>query len=219
VRRQLLLAGEDVEQHTVELVRAARRVILDDDVLQLAQLRIDLVVLAAEDVDRIGRILFTGQQRLDVREDGLLLVGHVPLHLGGVFVEKAHDGERHVVLRAVHRLDQLAANGRQAEVEEVAVRIVEVVRKRPHRHPGSRLRSVAARIHLHIDHGEEGRRIDLVLGAHLGDGLVAESQSDSEAAHHLQNRVSVADQIAHPVLARVSAISIHTYRYFYRLQK
>ena len=75
----------------VEVVRC-----FDDDILQLAQLDINLVVLAAEDVDRIGRVLLAREQRLDIRKNGLLLVGHVALHFGGILVEKAHDGERNV---------------------------------------------------------------------------------------------------------------------------
>ena len=96
VRGEFVLAVEDVEQHAVEFVRAARRVVFDDDILQLAQLDINLVVLAAEDVDRIGRVLLAREQRLDIRKNGLLLVGHVALHFGGILVEKAHDGERNV---------------------------------------------------------------------------------------------------------------------------
>lgn len=56
VRGELLLAGEDVEKYTVEFVRTARGVVFDDDVLQFAQLGLDLVVLAAEDIDRIGGV-------------------------------------------------------------------------------------------------------------------------------------------------------------------
>ena len=175
-------------------------------------------MLAAENIHRIGRALLAREQRLDIGKDGLLLVGHVALDLGGVFVEKAHDGERHVALGAIDRFDQLAADGRKAEIEEIAVRIVQVVGQRTHRDLAGQFGAVAE-IHQHIDHGEERRRIDLVLGAHLGDGLVAEPQCDAETAHHLQHGITVAHQIAHPVIARISTIFIHKYRYYFLCTK
>ena len=121
MRGELLFAGEDVEKHTVEFVRTARGVVFDDDVLQFAQLGLDLVVLTAEDIDRIGGVFLPREQRLDVGEDGLLLVGHVALDLSDILVEKAHDRERHIAQRAIDRLDQLASDRRQAEIEEITV--------------------------------------------------------------------------------------------------
>ena len=206
-----MLAVEDVEQHAVEFVRAARRIVFDDDVLQLAQLDLDLVVLAAENVDRIGRVLLAREQRLDVRKNGLLLVGHVALNLGGILVEKAHDGERNVALGAVDRLDQFPPDGRKPEVQEIAVGVVQIVGQRTDRDLAGQLRAVAE-VHQHVHHGEERRGVHPALGAHLGDGLVAESQRNAETAHHLQHGIAVTDQIAHPVVARISTIFIHRQR-------
>jgi len=218
VRREFVLAVEDVEQHAVQLVRTARRIVFDDDVLQFAQFDVHLIVLAAENIHRIGRTLLAREQRLDIGKNRLLLVGHMALDLGGIFVEKAHDGKRYVALGAVDRLDQLAADGRQAEIEKIAVRVVQVVGQRPDRDLAGQFGSVAE-IHQHIDHREECRRIDLVFGAHLGDRLVAEPQRDAEAAHHLQHGITVAHQVAHPVVARISTIFIHKHRYYFPCTK
>ena len=159
-------------------------------------------MVAAEDVDRVGGVLLAAQQRLDVGEHGLLLVGHVAVHLGHVFVVVAHDGERHVAQRAVHGLDELAPDGRQAEIEKITVRVVEVVGQRAHRHPLVR-HAALARVHEHVHHGQKGRRIDPVRSAHLGDGFVAEAEGDAETAHDLEHGVFVAHQIAHAVVARI----------------
>ena len=168
-----------------------------------------MVVLAAEDVDRVGFVLLAREQRLDIREDGLLLVGHVAVDLGDVLVEVAQDGERDVAQAAIDRLDQFAADGRQAEAEEVAMRIVQVVRQSTDRDPLGELGAVAE-VHQHVHHREERRRIDAVLFAHLGDRPVAEPERDAEAAHHLQDRVAVAHQVAHSVFSRITSRLVHS---------
>ena len=98
------------------------------------------------------------------------------------------------------------ADGREAEAEEIAVRSVEVIGQRTHRH-GGRI-GTASVIHQQIHHGEKRRRVDLVFVAHFGDRLIAESERYAEAAHDLQYGIAVAHQIAHPVLARISAVLI-----------
>ena len=121
VRRQFLLAGENVVEHAVQFVRAARGVVFDDDVLEFVQPRFDLVVLTAEYVYRVVGLFLPREQRFDIGKHRLLLVGHVAVDLGGIFVEIAHDGERHVAQTAIDRPDELAPNGGQPEAEEIAV--------------------------------------------------------------------------------------------------
>ena len=89
---------------------------------------------------------------------------------------------------------------------------MQVVGQRPHRDPGI---GIPAEIEHQIHHGKERGRIDPVLPADLGNRLVAEAERNAEATHYLQNRITVADQIAHPVLARISAILIHHTKAFY----
>ena len=52
------------------------------------------------------------------------------VHLGDILVEKAQDGEGHVVSAAVDGLDQLAANARQPEIEEIVVGIAQIAHQR-----------------------------------------------------------------------------------------
>ena len=89
--------------------------------------------------------------------------------------------------------------------------VVQIVGQRTDRDLAGQLRAVAE-VHQHVHHGEERRGVHPALGAHLGDGLVAESQRNAETAHHLQHGIAVADQIAHPVVTRISTIFIHRQR-------
>ena len=119
VRRKVAFAGEDVKKHAVQLVGTARRVITDDDPLQFGEFRLDLVVVPAEYVDRIAFGMLPPEQPFDIGENFLFLIVHVLVHFGDVLVEEPQDGESHVVMAAIDRLDQLAADGRQAEIEAV----------------------------------------------------------------------------------------------------
>ena len=122
VRRQVALAGEDVKQHAVQFVGAARGVITDDDPLQFGEFRLDLVVVPAEYVDRITLGMLPGAA-LRHGENFLFLIVHVLVHFGDVLVEEPQDGESHVVMAAIDRLDQLAADGRKPEIEEIDMQL------------------------------------------------------------------------------------------------
>ena len=119
VRRKVAFAGEDVKKHAVQLVGTARRVITDDDPLQFGEFRLDLVVVPAEYVDRIAFGMLPPEQPFDIGENFLFLIVHVLVHFGDVLVEEPQDGESHVVMAAIDRLDQLAADGRKPKIEEI----------------------------------------------------------------------------------------------------
>ncbi len=65
-------------------------------------------------------------------------------------------------------------------------------------------------VHQQVDDRQKSGRIDAARRAHLGDGLVAESEGDSEPAHHLQDGILIAYEIAHPVIAGITSRLIHT---------
>ena len=78
-------------------------------------------MVPAEYVDRITLGMLPPEQPFDIGENFLFLIVHVLVHFGDVLVEEPQDGESHVVMAAIDRLDQLAADRRQAKVEEIAV--------------------------------------------------------------------------------------------------
>ena len=110
-------------------------------------------------------------------------------------------------MAAIDRLDQLAADGRKPKIEEIVMRVAQVADKRGH---GDRLRIGGLVVGMHVHHGQKSRRIDPAVEADLADGLVAETQCDTEAAHDKQHGVAVANQVAHAVVGIVSSYSIHS---------
>lgn len=147
------------------------------------------------------------EQPFDIGENFLFLIVHVLVHFGDVLVEEPQDGESHVVMAAIDRLDQLAADGRKPKIEEIVMRVAQVADKRGH---GDRLRIGGLVVGMHIHHSQKSRRIDPAVEADLADGLVAETQCDTEAAHDKQHGVAVANQVAHAVVGIVSSYSIHS---------
>ena len=109
-------------------------------------------------------------------------------HLGDVLVEIAHDGERNVAVPAVDRFDQLAADQGQTEIEEIAVRVLQIA-------------------YQSLD---RKRRIDL-----FGGRMVVERYA--EPADYQKHRIIFADQIAHSVGLLVSAEFVHLHFRFSRL--
>ena len=210
MRRQVALAGEDVKKHAVQFVGATRGVITDDDPLQFGEFRLDLVVVPAEYVDRITLGMLPPEQPFDIGENLLFLVVHVLVHFGDVLVEEPQDGESHVVMTAIDRLDQLAADGRKPEIEKIDMRIAQVAGERSHR---DRLRVGSLVVGVHVDDSQESSRINPAVEADLADGLVTETQCVTEAAHDKQHGIAVANQVAHAVVGIVSPYSIHNMFY------
>ena len=162
--------------------------------------------MAAENVDRIPFGTLSGKQGFDIGENLALLVIHMLVHLGDILVEEAQDGKGHVVAAAVDGLDQLAANARQPEIEEIVVGIAQIAHQRSDRN-STGIGSFS--VDMRIDHGQERPGVDPAVAADFADRLVAEAQRDAETAHDKQYGVAVADQIAHAVVGIVSSNSIH----------
>ena len=60
-----------------------------------------------------------------------------------------------------------------------------------------------------VDHGKEGCGVDLLLFAHLADGLVAEAEAYAEAAQALQHVIVVLDEGYHLVVSLINFLLSH----------
>ena len=142
-------------------------------------------MLLAEDADVIFAVArLAPDERADVRENDLVFIVHVLAHLGDVLIEIAHDGERDVAVSAVDRLDQLAADQGQAEVEKIAVRVLQIAYERLDRKRRIDLFDGHMIFDQQVDDRQKGLRVDAAVGADLADRFVPESERYSEPAEH-----------------------------------
>lgn len=138
-------------------------------------------------------------------------------HLGDVLVEIAHDGERNVAVPAVDRFDQLAADQGQAEIEEIAVRVLQIAYQSLDRKRRIDLFGGRMVVEQQVDDRQESFRIDAAVLADFADRFVPESERYAEPAEYQKHRIIFADQIAHSVGLLVSAEFVHLHFCFSRL--
>ena len=156
------------------------RQIFDDDVLQFMEFTCSVAMVLREDVGIVVVFLFSAQEGFDVWEEGLFLVFHVKPDIVGILIVESKDEESSPVLCTrggylAQRFFEFLANGRQLEVEEIAVRGAEVVEERLDGNPVvGRLGCVS--IDKEVDDGKESVAIDSLLIAYLADSLVAEAR-------------------------------------------
>ena len=128
-----------------------------------------------------------------------------------IIVEEFGDGEGNITRAADNRFRQFAADMREAEVQEIIVRIVQIGNQWTDReavvdtvyHGGSLFRQ-------EIDNGQEGTAVHFVLPAYVADIFLSESQVDAEAAHNENHRVVLANQVAHFICLCVFSLFIHS---------
>ncbi len=61
----------------------------------------------------------------------------------------------------------------------------------------------------HIDHGQKGIGVHVVLPAYLGYGLIAKSVGYAKPAHDKEQGIIVADQVTHLVCGRILVLFEH----------
>ena len=115
--REPRLAVIYVVESGTELVVALpiSRKVLDNDVLQLAQLHIRLAVVLGKGVNVVVVARLALQERVDVWEDCLLFVLHVVAYAMGVLVVQLHNEGGHVV-RRVERSGQFLTDKGQLKI-------------------------------------------------------------------------------------------------------
>ena len=181
--------------------------VLDDHELELAQRLVGLLVVFGEGLDVVVADGTALEQRLDVGEEGLLLVLHVAAYLLGVFFVEAHDEAAQGVAGA-DALLQFATDEGELEVEVVGVAGLEVVEE-----GGDADAVVVLEVGLvvdgEVDDGQEGVGVYVVHLAGLADGLVAEAEVDAEGAQGLQYAVVVLDEGDHLVTGFVHLEVLH----------
>lgn len=138
-------------------------------------------------------------------------------HLGDVLVEIAHDGERNVAVPAVDRFDQLAADQGQAEIEEIAVRVLQIAYQSLDRKRRIDLFGGRMVVEQQVDDRQESFRIDAAVLTDFADRFVSESERYAEPAEYQKHRIIFADQVAHSVGLLVSAEFVHLHFRFSRL--
>jgi len=179
-------------------------IVLHDDALQLRQALLDagvlVVVLLLDASERLLRQMAL-EQGLDVGMDMGVLEGHVSFHLLRVLVVESEDKHGEAVAAGeVDGLEQLAADARQSEIDEVAVGVLQIGDEGRYVHLLDHLADACmGRVLDVVDDGEE--RADIHSGGTAGGThrLVAEAEFNAEAADDLQYAVVIADDIAHGV--------------------
>ena len=124
MRAQVGFAIEDVEKRSIQQVVAfALRVVFDNDIFQLCQFLIDMAVSLGKVLDGKIIIAFPFEQIIDILENVLVLVFHVPAHFFHVFIVKHENRLGDVVFLRflIERFAKFHANCRQRKIEEIAV--------------------------------------------------------------------------------------------------
>ena len=203
VVREPFLVVVDVVERGCQLVvgESVVRQVLDDDVLQLVELACGVAVMLREDVHVVIGLVLAPQQCLDVWEERLLFVLHVQPDIVGVLIVESHY-QHNKVVSLVQGLLELLPDGRQLEVQEIAVRGSQIVEQRLYGDfVVGRLRGIS--VDEEVDHGKESIAVDALSGTNLTDGLVTEAQPDAKGAKALQHTVIVADEVNHLVISLV----------------
>ena len=201
--REPFLVVVDVVERGCQLVvgESVVRQVLDDDVLQLVELACGVAVMLREDVHVVIGLVLAPQQCLDVWEERLLFVLHVQPDIVGVLIVESHY-QHNKVVSLVQGLLELLPDGRQLEVQEIAVRGSQIVEQRLYGDfVVGRLRGIS--VDEEVDHGKESIAVDALSGTNLTDGLVTEAQPDAKGAKALQHTVIVADEVNHLVISLV----------------
>ena len=189
------------------VVQAVLWQVFDDEQLQLAQFLVGRAVMLREGIDIIVVGGMTVDQRLHIGEERLLLIFHVAAYLVGIFVVEAEDefGEGFAF---VERLLQLATDIGQLEVEEVGMTGLQIVEQGGDGQLFVGLEFAIA-VDVVVDHCQEGIGIYIVILTRFHDRLVAEAQTDAEAAQHLQQVVVIANQRDHLVIRLIHLLIFH----------
>ena len=135
--------------------------------------------------------------RVNVR----VFVLHVACHLSSVLVVELQDKEGNSVgSRAIDGFYQLATNGRQAEIHKVRMRGAQIVHQSRQANALHHLAYVCVcRVLQVVYYGQERGNVHARRATRIAHRLLAKSQLDAEAAHHLQHAIIIADNIAHGV--------------------
>ena len=200
----VLLHHVDVHQHLVEQLHIALgRIVLDEDVLQFRRTLLDTAVVVlmavAEDMETMLRVgQASCQQLLHIGMHVVVFIVHVARHLGGILVIEFKYQHGNLVAGHPYGLQQLALYGRQTEVYEIGVRLLQVLHQSVYVHvihQFADLHMVATPDEVH-DSQERGH-IHTTLPAHGLYAGIAKAECQSEAADHLQHAVVVAYQFTH----------------------
>ena len=173
-------------------------VVADDDVLQLGEFLGCRVVLGGESIDVEGCVALV-DEGVDVGKDDGVLVFEMFAHLADIRVVVLQYEQGALVVTSVSDgIDEFTAYGGEAEVEEIAVCLAQIV------HQGGERKSfglsnilVVAAVAYEVEHGKEGFRIDVVCSANFIDTLFLYAKGNIETAHHLQEAVVLADELCH----------------------
>ncbi len=206
---EVFVRHENVHEHFAhERCVVVAGVVLHDDALELAEALLDAgVLLVVLFLDASEGFLWQVplQQRLHIGMHMVVLEGHVPLHLLCILVVEAQDEHRQAVSAGeVDGLEQLAPDARQAEIDEVAVGVLQVGDERRHIHLLRHLADAGVCGVFHIvDDRQECADIHSGIAASGLHRLVAKAELDAETAYYLQDAIVITDDVAHRVCGMI----------------
>ena len=189
MRRQVLLAIEDVEQHGVQqIVIAFFRIIFDNDIFQFLQLQVYLVVMAGKGSDVILIRKTSLQQSVHVGEYRFVFIFHMPTHFLDIFVIELKDKKSHIVgTGAVDGFNQFATDGRQVEIEKIEMCPLQIIHKRRQRKIIAVTIAISIRFPTDkIDHSQERAAVHPLGFTDFFHIFIAETQGQTKTAHHHQ---------------------------------
>ena len=197
MQRQPLLIIINIVEGCRELVVAqgVAGQVFDDDLLQLAQLLVDLPVVLREGLDVVARGDTPRQQTLHIGEHGAFLVLHVLLYLTGILIVEFQDEGRQRGLSPrlhIEGIDEFAAYERQLEAEIIVVARPQILHQRV---DGQSVGIVVVEIAVDgvVHHSEERVGVDAFVFAHFAHSFVAKAEVDAERPEALQDVIVVAD--------------------------